>query len=683
MIKNQNRSFAFICILFLLVTANLFAAESKSENAKLQISSTLSIPLNQQLSPYTGYTREHWLQITEKIIAGFMPYFNHETSMLVYPAATGDEAFEKLNRKAPEEGPKRILERSLMAVICYVKATGKDKVPGYKGSITVPFIKGMVKGTDPKDKAYWGEPTPNDQVGAVMAMAMYILPDIFWNPLTQEQKNNMLGYFSKMALLNTYDNNHYYFHMVPVQLLDANGFDSNRAQLTEKYNRLMGWYHGDGWFMDGSNNRGFDYYNLWGFQLFNQVLYKYDPTWRKQFGEQIKTVTSQFLETYPYMYGRDGGPIPWGRSLSYRFASNCGIAWAVINGMSTLPPGEARRIASGALKYFWNHGCMGDNNLLNIGYWGANAAVAEAYLVAGDPYWANQGLACLLISETDPFWTSVEKPMPADSVGGKVAVPGAQFSIRVSSIDGDARLFPVGQSWGQDRIKWQTTAKYDQHAYSNFLGFCVSGEDGPNIGAGRTGHSYDGVKWFYRERAKAIQVSPDYLISKYSLQPENSKDSTPDYNLEQMITHTLVGNDGEVHVFWHNNPEPLYMYLGGYGISVPKGQKSEETTLNNSISIHGGDYYSVIKSLNTQDGKFESTQLTSRSGWNATHLFGGEGAFPFWHSLQAIRPNVPMIFYVNGTRTRKPVVPTIEINQNGSELKIEFENKWYSIHVPY
>ncbi|MGI8636343.1 MAG: DUF2264 domain-containing protein, partial [Segetibacter sp.] len=222
-------------------------------------------------------------------------------------------------------------------------------MPGYNASISAPFINGIIKGTDPADPDFWDDPLPNDQVGAVLAMAMYIEPSRWWDPLTEKQKTNLLNYFKKQVYVSTYDNNHYYFHMIPLALLEHNGYDANRPHLTKMFERLMGWYRGDGWFIDG-NNRGFDYYNLWGFQLFNEVLYKFDPVWRKQFGERIKETTVKFLETYPYLFGRDGGPIPWGRSLSYRFAGNAAIAWAVINGISTLPPGEARRIASGSLK---------------------------------------------------------------------------------------------------------------------------------------------------------------------------------------------------------------------------------------------------------------------------------------------------------------------------------------------
>ncbi len=635
-----------------------------------------------RLSPYTGYTREHWLEITEKIISGVLPYFNLETGMPDLAKTTGDSAFEYVRRKNPKEEKKRALERIMMAVIVYVKATGEEQVPDYKGSITAPFIKAIIKGTDPDDPLYWGDPEPNDQVGSIFSLGVYLNPEIFWDPLTNKQKQNILKYLQKQTFNKTYDNNHYYFHMVSVALLEKNGLEANRDHLTHMYGRLMGWYRGNGWFIDGSN-QGFDYYNFWGFQLFNQILYRFDPKWHDLFGKKIIKTTALFFETSPFLFGRDGGSIPWGRSLSYRFANISFIGWSVLNGTCNLPLGQIRRIASGSLKYFWEHGCLGENNLLNIGYWRANSSMAEDYLAPGDAYWATQGLSCLLIPKDHPFWTTVEEPIPADRTGGKIAVSGAQFTIRVSPLDGEARLFPVGQPWAQDRKKWQTGSKYDQHAYSSFLGFCTVGENGDDLGAGRSGYSYDGTNWFYRERANPIQVDPYHLISSYKLKPKRETDLKNKVDQGEIITHTLVGDDGEVHIFWHNCPEPLYMFLGSYGLSVRHDGALSEQEIKNGMQINSEDYYSVIQAIEAPKGVCESRLLIPRKGWSDTHLFGGKGAFPFWHSTNPVPPNLPLIFFTNGTRARKPVIGSVYVIQKDGGLRIRFDGKWYTIHVPF
>ena len=638
---------------------------------------SLNAKEDRQTSPYTGYTRAHWLEINEQLIAGALNYVNPETGIFSLPESTG--AYRELE-DFRNENQARIMERIMVGVIIYTTATGKDEVPGYRGSITKPFINAITRGTDPKSEGYWGDPDPNDQIGVSFALGIYACPERFWNPLTNEQKKNLIKFFQKQSFNTTYHNNHYFFHLFATNLIEkyGNGIDSNRAHHTQMMERLLGWYRGDGWFIDG-NNRGFDYYNFWGFQLFNQMVYQYDPIWKEQFGKRIQDISSRLLKTVPYQYARNGGHIPWGRSLTYRFASNAAIGWAMINGNSTLSPGVARRILSGNLKYFWENGCMGENGLLNIGYLGKNQSLAENYIVPGDPYFAMHGLCCLLLPENHPFWKVKEEPMPADIAGGKVAVEGAQFSLNVSPVDGDARLYPAGQPF--DRTIWQSPVKYNQHAYSATIGFCLTGEGGEDIGAGRTGYSYDGKQWMYRLRSRTLFIKPDHIASVYHLQSIEKEDRTPEFQKDELITHTLIGNDGEVHIFWHNYPDPLYLSVGGYGISIPNGDTLQETPSEQGLCIHGGDYYSTIQAVCTPEGNLYSTLLTPRKGWKHTHLFGGLGAYCSWQSKAGVPPHTPVVVYVNGTKDRVPANVKINVARIYDGLVITFEGKQFQIKI--
>lgn len=655
----------YLLLFILVLPANSFAAKNLKAKDDLQ------------KSPYTGYTRTHWLEIAERLIGGALAYVDPETGLFNLPKST--DAYLELE-DFRNENQARIMERIMAGVIIYTTATGNDKVPGYSGSITKPFINAIVRGTDPESDGYWGNPDPNDQIGVSFALAIHACPEKFWNPLTNKQKQNLISFFQKQSVNQTYHNNHYFFHLFATSLIEkyGNGIESNREHHTKMMERLLGWYRGNGWFIDG-NNRGFDYYNFWGFQLFNQMVYKYDPVWKEQFGEKIQETTSAFLDVAQYLYARTGGQIPWGRSLSYRFASNSAIAWAMINDNKAMSPGVARRILSGNMKYFWDNGCLGENGLLNIGYWEKNQSVAENYIVPGDPYFAMHGLACLLLPENHPFWTTKEEPIPADRGGGKIAVEGAQFALNVRAVDGDARMYPVGQPF--DRTMWQSPIKYNQHAYSSILGFCLTGEGGDDIGAGRTGYSYDGKSWLYRFRSRTLFVKPDHVASIYHLQSTNKEDRTPEFQKDELITHTLIGNDGEVHVFWHNNPDPLYLSIGGYGISVPAKSNLKEVKKENSIVIQGGDYYSMIQAVYAPSGVVGSSLLVPRSGWEHTHLFGGQGAFCSWRSVSGVPPHTPVVVYVNGSKERPLSEVEVKVVEMPGGLIINFEGKEFQIKV--
>jgi hypothetical protein len=640
----------------------------------------LQTPLDFRLSPYTGFTRAHWLEITGKIIAGVMPLFDKVTGLPQFPPIEGAFAQYQKNYQEVNIPALRALERTLIAVAYYTKATGQDFVPGYKGSISEPYRKAIIRGTDPNDKQYWGDPQPGDQVGSVFAIAVYVNPELFWKPLTDKQKHNFLEWLRKQSYNKGSNNNFYYFHLAVLELLDRHGVESNRPFLTKMFERLMGWYQGDGWFLDGVN-RGIDYYNMEAFHMYNQILYRFDSQLKDQFGMKIKNAASAFFQTYPWLFGHDGAPVPFGRSLTYRFACTAPVGWAVLNGLCPLPAGQSRRIVSGVLRYFWEHRCLDSNGLLSIGYWNTNTSMAESYIAAFDPYWAMQGMSCLLIPDTDPFWTAKEEPVPADGNGGKLAIKGAQFAIRINPVDGDVRLFPAGQPFYKKAYMGQVGSKYDQHAYSSTIGFCTAGEGSDDLGAGRSGYSFDGKIWFYRDRVRALQVDSDHLVSKYSMK-QGDDDATPDYQLDEITTHTLIGNDGEIHVIWHSYPDPVFLYMGGYGISTSGQVQIVPDLITNGNLIGNSNFYSMIQVLNSVEGQIKTETLIPREGWSASHLFGGTGAWPYWKSTKAILPGKPVVFFVNATRGRKPFIPEVNVLTKPDKLSIRFEGKWYDISIP-
>ena len=633
------------------------------------------------LSPFTGYTRAHWIEVAEKLIAGILPHFGPKSGLPELSGVPGETGhfrnFSDLDQQ------RAAFDRSICLIAYYTAGTGSDRVPGFDGSITEPYLKAIIRGTDPNSRSYWGKHPDYSEFGAGIAMAVQISPRCLWEPLGSREKANLLAYLKDLAYTSSWDCNHWYFHMAPVPLLDQNGVASNRAYLSERYERIFAWYRGDGWFFDGEN-RTFDLYNAWGFQLYNGFFAHIDPHWRAQFGERIRRTSQEFFGCYPYLFGRDGGPVAWGRSTSYRFAILGPIGWSFLNGDCPIAPGQARRLASGALKYFWERGAMSENGLLEPGFLGPNSVVAEDYLNRGGPYWAAHGLSCLLLPPEHPFWNDVETPLPADGDGGSKAMPAAQMLVKVSPHDGEVRLFPVGQPashWGM----WQREIKYCQHAYSSHLGWCATGEGGPDLGAGRTGYSLDGERWSWRARPRMMQIDLEHLVSQEDMVLPDSrsiaKGNRDDFG--EITTHTLIGAPGEVHVFWHNSPIPHFLYLGGYGISVPHDSAMIKESGQDWVVIHGGGNHSMIKVLDAPEGLLTEELLEPRPGWLHSHSLGGKGAFPYWRSKAPVSANNPVAVYVDGARGRALIAPEIAVRREQGTLKITLDGKVRTVKVPY
>ncbi len=644
---------------------------------------TLETAPDRGRSPFTGYTRQHWLEITERILAGYLAQLDPATGLPNLNGVPGDRGHALLHNGDPVLRKVRSAEAVAMLAAYYTAATGRDQVPGHRGSITAPLRAIITRAADPADPLKLRGGGPRFMIGPEVAFAILVNPRLFWEPFTREQQQRILDALEVLERTTTSDNNHHLFHMIPVPVLEQHGRPTRRAHHTTMLERIATWHRGEGWFIDGpANNSAFDGYTFWGFHLYLNALAHFDDAWRIRFRETLAPVTARFLEGAPHFFGCDGGPIPWGRSLVVRWGLLGSFGWAQLNGANPLAPGLTRRICSGVLKYFWEHGALHENGVLETGYRGANAVAAENYVGDGTGYFSAIGLSALLIPETDPFWNDVEQPMPADETGGRLVLPGAGMVVRVRASDGESRLFPVSQP-ARMNSRWQTGTKYHQHAYSRFLGWAALGAGSEELGQGRTGYSTDGKTWRYRENAVGDLLTADQVASRFPLKlaGERAGDATSASSSPQITTHTLIGDSGEVHVFWHDAAQPLWLHLGGYGIHADDRPSLQSETTGTRVHLRAEGRHSVLHAVRAPDGRLDVRVLEPRDGWRHSHLFGGHGAFPFWRSDAPVERHAPVVFFVEGRRDRELEIPSIEVVRGHDTLVVTFEGKTHEISI--
>jgi hypothetical protein len=134
-------------------------------------------------------------------------------------------------------------------------------------------------------------------------------------------------------------------------------------------------------------------------------------------------------------------------------------------------------------------------------------------------------------------------------------------------------------------------------------------------------------------------------------------------------------------VFWHNYPDPIYLSLGGYGISIPKAADLKKTENNAGILIQGGNYFSVLQPVEAPAGNTTAVVMLPREGWEHTHLFGGLGAYTSWQSKAGVPPHTPVVIYVNGSKNRVPNKGMIKVEKQSGRLLISFEGKEYEVKI--
>ncbi|HUU27788.1 MAG TPA: DUF2264 domain-containing protein [archaeon] len=656
MIKKFGKTAVVCALAFSFLCVCAAASPAGETEARLE----LEAPLNKTLSPYTGYTREHWIEIAGRIISGFLPYFDQETGM---PDFRGTDAESGHFRYTPgfTDESRNAFGRTMILTSIYSAATGRNTVPGYDGPVNGPYLKGIIRGTDPSDPVCWGPTGPYGAFGNQIAQAIMYCPQYYWDPLSQEQKKRLADWLAALVHGIGYECNCWFFNTAPVPVLKRYGYPYDYDYITEKMARVLSWYSGSGFFIDGGNC-AYDYYNFWGFQMFNLYHYRYTDPWRQKFGRLIRKSTEEFMENFPYFFGSDGAPVPFGRSLTYRVAAVCPVGYAEAAGLGFLPPGQERRIASACLKHFWEGGVLSENGLVQPGWLGPNAIVAEQYCHRGAPYWIAVGFSPLLLPEDHPFWKDTEHPCPADIVDQVKVVPGAQMVLKTNRRRGEARLYPIG-SPRYNQPTWQTGIKYYQHTYSSAIGWAAPGEAGPDLAQGRSGVSPDGKNWSYR-----TQPSPIFLGQRH-----NSSYYFADLGKKgyaRVVTNTLIGADGEAHCVYHTYPEPLYIRVAGYGITVKHGEKASEAIdkENRILRIEAAPYESVLRIIEAPEGRFETVSLAPRAGWNHSHLFGGTAAFGQWTSSKPVPPKTLVIFYTDAARDEKIRLPEFSVRKDGLEL---------------
>src|SRR4029453_13694387 len=125
--------------------------------------------------------------------------------------------------------------------------------------------------------------------------------------------------------------------------------------------------------------------------------------------------------------------------------------------------------------------------------------------------------------------------------------------------------------------------------------WCTLGE-GTDLGAGRTGISLDGKDWVYRDHARTISIGADHAASAWGFDVNLAYQPEVDDRYE-LVTHTLMGPSGEVHVFWHRSPQPVFLHLGGYGIGAPAVAAFHPKTASNRLTLGTLRHHSPLRVL--------------------------------------------------------------------------------------
>lgn len=400
--------------------------------------------------------------------------------------------------------------RALWGIVPYVVGGGNFKHWDL-------YRKGFINGTDPNHEEYWGEVVDCDQKMVELAAVGYALvfvPEHVWEPLPEESKKNLSNYLLE-ARKHEFRRCNWKFFRVLIDLgLDKVGISYDR-QLTENHlEELDNMYIGEGWYGDG-DRASIDYYNPFALHFYGLIYYLVRKDIDPERSQRFKDRALEFAKQYIHMFADDGASIPYGRSMTYRFA--------VISFWGVLPlitkSDEEPVIPWGILKgvflrnlRWWSEQPVSRfrSNVLSVGFSYPNQFMCEAYNSPESPYWAFKAYVPLMLLEDHPFWTAKEEPLVLEDAALKV--PGMLVSHTkgntVALISGPYKTF---------NLRYQAE-KYNKFAYSTRYGFCI--ENNPRGFKLATldnmiGFSFSGNDFFVRQTNKSW-IYDNVLYSEWS-----------------------------------------------------------------------------------------------------------------------------------------------------------------------
>ncbi|MFD5295159.1 DUF2264 domain-containing protein [Streptomyces mutabilis] len=421
-------------------------------------------------SPYTGCTRAHWEAVADGLLWAAWRWGTPGCALLDLPGRPSRSGV----RSDGLEG----FARTFLAAAFRVAGADGDDPHGWLDR----YARGLDSGTRTpgrEDAESWPLILDHDVQGqpmvesASVALGLRLTAPWLWKNLDAGVQDRVEAWLRGALRHVPAPNNWYLFPYTVAGFLESVGRgDAETAAARGRALELLeGWYRGEGWYADG-DGRAFDHYNGWALHLYPVLdahLAGDTGPVAARYGERLRT----HLDGYALMFGGDGAPLHYGRSLAYRFAASAAVGLGAVTGYTPLSPGVSRRLVSGNLRYFLERGALTDDGLLSLGWHGPHEATLQTYSGPASPYWASKAFVSLLAPAGHPLWTATEEAAPVEEADRVLALSAPGLLVQATRADGIVRL----HNHGSDHVRpheGESAAADDPHygrqAYSTRTG---------------------------------------------------------------------------------------------------------------------------------------------------------------------------------------------------------------------
>ncbi|GGY26610.1 DUF2264 domain-containing protein [Streptomyces omiyaensis] len=398
-------------------------------------------PEDRELSPYTGWTRAHWERTADRLLLAVRPHASPRGGRIDLPGPRPSWSGPR------SDGLEGFARTFLLAALRVAGARGEDP-HGHLDRYAAGLAAGTLAPGADGDPDAWPTTTGTRQAvveSASVALGLRLTRPWLWDRLDDRTRQRAADWLLPALAPSPVDNNWWLFGLTVAGFLRDAGIETDRAAATADRSlaRIEDWYLGDGWYSDG-DNRAFDHYNSWALHLY-PVLHAHlagDRELLDRYGPRLRA----HLADHAHLFDTSGAPVPYGRSLVYRFAAAAAPWLGALTGHTPLTPGTTRRLASGSLRYFLDRGATDGRGLLTLGWHGPHPPLVQAYSGPASPYWASKGFLGLLLPPDHPVWTAPEEPLPAERADTVRPLGPTGLLVQTTAADGLVRLHNHGSN---------------------------------------------------------------------------------------------------------------------------------------------------------------------------------------------------------------------------------------------
>lgn len=484
------------------------------------------------------------------------------------------------------------------------------------------YQTGMIHGTNPEHEEYWGEVIDYDQKMVEMAalvVAICLSPGKLWEPLKEQEKENLYQWLNQINHKEVHSNNWRFFRILvnmTFQLLDLPWSVLNMG---DDWKVIEGCYCEDGWYYDGNPGQ-VDYYIAFAMHFYGLLYAGFMKERDPEKAECLMKRGSRFSEDFIYWFAEDGNEIPYGRSLTYRFAhtaffSAMGFAEEPGVGYGVMKALVLKNLALWLERPIFDHA-----GILTIGYGYPNLFMSERYNAPGSPYWSFKAFFMLALPQEHPFWQAEEEGYSYE----KKKLLDKPHMLITHDENQHVMAFTAGQHCQNHGA---TEAKYEKFVYSNQFAFSVPRGNGLREGA------------FDNTLAVSLKGDGHYRV-RYGMEDYRvTKDAVfVDYHIGSTQISSIIIPVAPWHVRVHKikNIEAIDIAEGGFAIQAER-----------CFHLKGG----------SQSGKYTPDMVKEREHeifadfpWGMSGVVSLSGGTP---TLVQAFPNTNLLYNLT-------VIPTIE-----------------------